>query len=87
MPRTSKTAGRGKSSKSTRVTTAKKLDSATARATRITAKVSGLRTQTDQLAKTTESVQVRTAGMNQLANVLLGLVTVALLTNIVMVIS
>lgn len=87
MPRTSKTASRGKSSKSTPVTTSKKLDSATARATRITAKVSRLRTQTDQLAKTTESVQVRTAGMNQLANVLLGLVTVALLTNIVMVIS
>jgi hypothetical protein len=39
------------------------------------------------MAQTTESIMVRTAGMNQLANVLLGLVVVALIANIAMIIN
>ena len=50
-------------------------------------KARSARKSAESVARTTESIRVHTAGMNQLANVLLGLVTVALLTNIVMVIS
>lgn len=45
------------------------------------------RRSAESMAKTTESIMVRTAGMNQLANVLLGLVVVALVANIAMIVN
>jgi tetrahydromethanopterin S-methyltransferase subunit F len=87
MPRTSKTAGRGKSSKSTRVTTSKKLDSATARATRITAKVGKIRAQTEQLAETTTRIHSSVNTANQLAGIILGLVSITLIISILITVT
>jgi len=50
-------------------------------------KARSARKSVESMARTTESIQVRTAGLNQLANVLLGLVTIALITNIVMIVN
>ena len=50
-------------------------------------KARSARKSAESMARTTESIRVHTAGMNQLANVLLGLVTIALITNIVMIVN
>ena len=50
-------------------------------------KARSARKSAESMARTTESIMVRTAGMNQLANVLLGLVVVALVANIAMIVN